>query len=342
MTATTRETMKDTMKAIIYLAYGPPEHLMLREVAKPVPGDNEVLVRVHSASVNKVDWHRVTGTPYLVRLVGGLRRPKRTTPGSDVAGSVAAVGKNVQGFTLGDEVFGWQTGGCFAEFVSVPQDNLVPKPANVTFDEASAVGVAAFTALQGLRDKGQLQPGQQVLINGASGGVGTFAVQIAKSLGAHVTAVCSPRNVDQARAMGADVVIDYTKEDFVQSGRRYHLLLDIAGNRSLADCRSVLTEDGISVRVGGPVGRWLGPLPHLVKALVLSRFSSQKFIQFIAKETREDLLFLSQLLEREELVPVIDRKYPLRDTAKALAYQGEGRAQGKIVVTVATEEDKKS
>jgi NADPH:quinone reductase-like Zn-dependent oxidoreductase len=331
--------MRDIVKAITYETYGPPDILRLRDIDTPVPGDGDVLVSVHSASVNKADWHRVTGTPYLVRLVGGLRRPKRNIPGTDVAGSVEAVGKNVQGLLPGDEVFGWQSGGCFAEFVCVPCNQLVPKPSNISFDEASTMGVAAFTALQGLRDKGKIQPRHKVLINGASGDVGTFAVQIAKSLGAHVTAVCSPDNLENAHLMGADEVIDYTREDFVQSRQSYDLLLDIAGNRSLTDCRRVLKEAGKRVLVGGPVGLWLGPLPHMMKALLLSILSQKKFIQFIAQETKEDLIFLSQLLERGELAPVIDRRYPLKDAAKALAYQGEGHAKGKIVVTVSGHTD---
>ena len=326
------------MKAITYRSYGSPDILKLHDVEQPIITDDEVLVRVHAAAVNPLDWHYLTGTPYLMHIAGaGLVKPKRSIPGQDVAGTVESVGARVTQLQPGDEVFGWSSGGgCLAEFVAVPENQLVRKPAQVTFEQAAAVPIAAFTALQALRDKGRLQPGQNVLINGASGGVGTFAAQIAKALGAQVTAVCSTRNADIARSLGADHVIDYTREDFTQTEQRYDLLVDIPGNRSLSDCRRVLKPEGIYVLVGGSMGRWLGPLPLLIKARMTSMVVSQKLITFIAQSTREDLLFLSHLLERGELTPVIDRTYPLSDASTALRYQGEKHSRGKIVMTVAS------
>lgn len=333
-TATPATTQENTMKALTYHTYGTPDVLELHDVDTPTVGPDDVLVRVHAASVNPVDWHYLTGTPYIVRLVAGLRAPRRTIPGSDLAGTVDAVGANVTRFRPGDEVFGWRGGGTIAEYAAVPADQLVSKPPNVTFEQAAGAGVAAFTALQGLRDKGQLQSGHKVLINGASGGVGTFAVQIAKAFGAHVTAVCSTRNTDIARSIGADEVIDYTKEDFIQGGQRYDLLFDIAANRSLSACRSVLTSNGVVVLVGGGKNPWVGPLPQLVKALLQSKLSSQRFVLFIAKETNDDLVVLRDLLEAEKVTTVIDRAYGLSDAREAFRYLEEGHAQGKIVITM--------
>ena len=324
------------MKAFVYEKYGPPDVLELREVAEPVVAADEVLIRVHAASVNPVDWHTMTGTPYLVRLEAGLRKPKREGLGVDFAGAVEAIGRDVTRFQPGDEVFGARS-GAFAEYVCVREDRAVAlKPANLTFEEAAAVPVAAISALQGLRDKGQIQSGQRVLINGASGGVGTFAVQIAKSFGAEVTGVCSTRNVDTARSIGADHVIDYTKEDFTKDGGRYDLLLDIAGNRSWSDYMRVLDEQASLVVVGGPKGnRWIGPLSQAVKLRLRSLAGRRRVVApFLAKIKREDLVVLQDLLETGAVTPVLDRHYSLSEVPEALRYLGEGHARGKVVVTV--------
>jgi NADPH:quinone reductase-like Zn-dependent oxidoreductase len=324
------------MKAFVYERYGPPDVLELREADKPVVGDDDVLVRVHAISVNPVDWHTLTGTPYLVRLESGLRKPKRQVLGVDFAGTVEAIGRNVNQFQPGDEVFGAKS-GAFAEYVCVREDRAVAlKPANVTFEQAAAVPVAAISALQGLRDKGQIQSGQKVLINGASGGVGTFAVQIAKSFGAEVTGVCNTRNVETARSIGADHVIDYTEQDFTQSGHRYDLMLDIAGSRSWSDCSRVLDDKAILVVVGGPKkGRWIGPLGQALKLRLGSVADSRRVVApFLAKINKEDLVALQELLEAGTVTPVIDKRYELSDAPEALRYLGEGHARGKIVVTV--------
>ncbi len=324
------------MKAIVYERYGPPDVLELREVDKPVVGDDDVLVRVHASSVNPVDWHTMTGTPYLVRMMAGLLKPKSEFLGVDFAGTVEAVGSNVKKFQPGDDVFGARN-GAFAEYVCVPQDRaVVQKPANVTFDQAAAVPVAAISALQGLRDKGQIQPGQKVLINGASGGVGTFAVQIAKSFGAEVTGVCSTRNVDIVRSIGADHVTDYTQEDFTRSGQRYDLMLDVAGNRSWSDCKRVLDEKATLVVVGGPKkGRLIGPLNQVVKLRLGSLGGSRRVVApFLAKLNKEDLVVLQKLLAAGTVTPVIDRQYELSEVPEALRYLGDGHAQGKVVITV--------
>jgi NADPH:quinone reductase-like Zn-dependent oxidoreductase len=325
------------MKALVYERYGPPDVLELREVDNPAIVDDDVLVRIRAASVNPVDWHTMTGTPYLVRLESGLRKPKRAMLGVDFAGTVEAIGRNVKGFQPGDEVFGAKN-GAFAEYVSVREDRAVAqKPANMTFEQAAAVPVAAISALQGLRDKGQIQSGQRVLINGASGGVGTFAVQIAKSFGADVTGVCSTRNVDTVRSIGADQVIDYTQEDFTRSEQRYDLLLDIAGNRSWSDYRRILDEKATLVVVGGPKGnRWIGPLSPAVKLRVSSLAGSRRVVApFLAKIKKEDLVVLQKLLVAGTLTPVIDRQYELSGVSEALRYLGEGHAQGKVVITTA-------
>jgi len=324
---------ENTMKAIIHHKYGSPDVLELKDIDKPVVDDDTVLVRVRAASVNAFDWHIMRGLPYFVRMEAGLRKPKRSVAGVDVAGHVEAVGKNVTQFQPGDEVFG-QRGGAFAEYVCAGENNFVLKPANLTFEQAAAVPMAGFTALQGLRDKGQLQPGQRVLINGAAGGVGTFAVQIAKAFGADVTGVCSTRNVDMARSIGADQVMDYTREDFTRSGQRYDLTLDIAGNRSLSDCRRVMAPNGILVLVGGE-GRRMGPiLARLLAAVVWSRFASQKMLPFLAQRNKEDLIILKELIEAGKVTPVIDRTYPLSETPEAIRYLEEGHARGKVVITV--------
>jgi len=272
------------------------------------------------------------GTPYLVRIMAGLRKPKVTRLGVDVAGQVEAVGKNVTRIRAGDEVFGWCK-GAFAEYVCASEGALVPKPANVTFEVAAAVPVAALSALQGLRDKGQIQRGQKVLINGAAGGVGTFAVQIAKVFGAEVTGVCSTRNLDMVRSIGAHHVVDYTQEDFTKKAQRYDLIFDSAGNHSLSDCRRVLTTEGTLVLVGGPDnGNWLGPLTGVLDAVVLSWFVSQKLLPFLAHMSKADLIVLREFLESGKVVPVIDRSYPLRDVPKAIRYLEEGHARGKVII----------
>jgi NADPH:quinone reductase-like Zn-dependent oxidoreductase len=324
------------MKAIVYEKYGPPDVLELREVDKPVVGDDQVLVRVHAASVNPVDWHTMTGTPYMVRMMAGLLKPKSEFLGVDFAGTVEAVGRDVTQFQPGDEVFGARA-GAFADYVSVREERgVLKKPANVTFEQAGAVAVAAISALQGLRDKGQIQSGQKVLINGASGGVGTFAVQIAKSFGAEVTGVCSTRNVEIVRSIGADHVIDYTQEDFTRSEQRYDLMLDVAGNRSWSDCKRVLAEKATLVVVGGPkTNRWIGPLSQALKLRLRSLGESRRVVApFLAKIKKEDLVVLQKLLETGTVTPVIDRQYELSEAPEALRYLGDGHAQGKVVITV--------
>ena len=323
------------MKAAVRDRYGSPDVVELREIDTPVAADDDVLVRVRAASVNPADWYGVTGTPYVGRAQMGLRRPKEQRLGVDFAGTVEAVGKDVTQFRPGDEVFGGKT-GAFAEYVCVREERaVVPKPADVTFEQAAAVGVAGLTALQGLRDKGQIQPGQQVLINGASGGVGTFAVQIAKALGAEVTGVCSTRNVELVRSIGADHVVDYTREDFTRSDRRYDLLLDVAGSRSWSECRRVLNPQATLVMVGAPKGtRLLGPLSHIAALKLAAVRGDQKAVFFVAQFNKPDLEVLRDLLETGAVTPVIDRRYALSEIADAFRYLGEGHAQGKIVVTV--------
>ncbi len=323
------------MKAIVYCDFGSPDVLKVENIEKPTPEEDQVLVRVRAASVNPLDWHYVRGKPYFARLMGmGLRRPKVTRLGVDFAGTVEAVGKNVKRFKPGDDVFGGRT-GAFAEYVTVREERAVAlKPANVTFEQAASVSVAALTALQGLRDKGQIRPGQKVLINGASGGVGTFAVQIAKSFGAEVTGVCSTRNVDMVRSIGADHVIDYTKEDFTKSEQRYDLIIDNVGNRSLSECRGILTPKGRYVMVGGPSSGWIDPLPRALGALVMSRFVSQDMVMFIAQLNQRDLTILGDLMQAGKVKPVIDRQYKLSEVPKAIGYLEEGHARGKVIVAV--------
>jgi NADPH:quinone reductase-like Zn-dependent oxidoreductase len=322
------------MKAIIRERYGRPSVLDFREVEKPVPEDDQVLVRVHASSVNPLEWYGVTG-PYFARFDNGLRRPKQARVGSDVAGRVEAVGRDVEDLRPDDEVFGTAVGGSWAEYAVARAERLAPKPANLSFEEAAAVPVAAVTALQALRDKGQVQPGQMVLINGASGGVGTFAVQLAKSFGAQVTGVCSSRNVDLVRSLGADHVVDYTQQDFTELGERHDLMLDIAGSRSFLDFRRVLTREATVVMVGGQMTyRGHGPLPHFIGTFLKSRGRSQRVTLFVAKTTKEDLGVLRELLEAGTVKPVIDRKYLLSQASEALAYLGEGHARAKVIITV--------
>ena len=321
------------MRAIVRNTYGPPDVLELGETDKPELTDDGVLVRVRAASINAADWYELTGTPYVARMQMGLSKPKSNTLGVDFAGTVEAVGRDVTQLRPGDDVFGGRS-GAFADYVCARRA-VVAKPAALTFEEAAAVPVAALTALQGLRDKGQLQPGQKVLINGASGGVGTFAVQIAKALGADVTGVCSASNVELVRSLGADHVIDYTREDFTRSDRRYDLLLDIAGSRSWSDCKRVLNPKATLVIVGAPKGnRSLGPLGHIAKVRLASIPSSQRTLFFVAKFNMPDMVVLRDLLESGKVKPVIDRRHELNEIADAFRYMGEGHAQGKIVVTV--------
>ena len=319
------------MKAIVQMRYGSPDVLQLEDVDKPVVKDGEVLVRVHAAAVNIGDWHLLRGMPYVVRVVAGLRAPRREIPGLDIAGQVEAVGADIRQFRPGDEVFGW-CNGAFAEYACTAASSLLPKPSNLTLEQSAAVGDSALTALAAVRDQGKVQPGQRVLVNGASGGVGTFAVQMAKAFGAHVTAVCSTANLDMVRSIGADQVIDYTREDFVQPPRRYDVMLDLVGNRSLSHCRRALTPRGTYVVVGvKDMGRWLG-LARQFKLLLLSPFVRQRMRVFVVRHNREDLAVLKELVEAGKLAPVIDRRYPLSDLPEALRHQGEGHARGKIVI----------
>jgi NADPH:quinone reductase-like Zn-dependent oxidoreductase len=319
------------MKAIVVSKYGSPDVLELEDVEKPDLADDLVLVRVRAASVNPADWYGVVG-PLIVRPSTGFLKPRSDRTGIDFAGTVEAVGKDVTHVSPGDEVFGARS-GALAEYVTV-RDAVVPKPANISFEEAAAVPVAAITALQGLRDKGQLEAGQKVLINGASGGVGTFAVQVAKALGAEVTGVCSTRNVELVRSLGADHVIDYTQEDFTRSDRRYDLLFDIAGSKSWSELRRVLTPEAKVVIVGAQKRRVLGPIGHIVRLRLASLRGSQRAVFFIAKTNRADMEILRELLESGKVRPVVDRRYELADAADAFRYLGEGHARGKIVVTV--------
>ncbi len=324
------------MKAIVCTKYGPPDVLQLKVVEKPMPTDDEVLIQVHAVGVNAADHHLLSGM--IPRMMGfGVLKPNDKILGADVAGRVAAVGRNVKQFQQGDEVFGDISGsgwGGFAEYVCVRENVLVSKPANLTFEQAAAVPMAAVTALQGLRDKGRIKPGQKVLINGASGGVGTFAVQIAKAFGAEVTAVCSTRNLEMVRALGADHIIDYTQTDFTQNGQSYDLILAANGFHSLADYKRALSPQGIYVMTGGSGAQMFqailfGPL--------VSMTGSKKMGNLLARPNQKDLTFLKELLEAGKVVPVIDRRYPLPEVADALRYLGEGHAKGKVVITVGAE-----
>jgi NADPH:quinone reductase-like Zn-dependent oxidoreductase len=320
----------------VHERYGPPEAVVeLRDLEKPTPADDEVLVRVRATSVNIAEWYAVTGRPWLARATTGLRRPKDVRLGVDYAGTVEAVGKDVTQFHPGDEVFGGRS-GAYAEYVVAKEDRaIVRKPENVTFEQAAATGTAAITALQGLRDQGGLVPGQKVLIHGASGGVGTFAVQIAKALGATVTAVCSTPNVEIARSLGADRVVDYTQEDVTRSGERYDLALDIAGTRPFSHLRRVLEADATVVVIGGPrANRLLGPLGHVVGSRLAALRASQKIAFFIAKFGKEDMEALRSFLEDGRMTSVVDSVYPLDEIADALRHMGGGHPRGKIVVTV--------
>jgi NADPH:quinone reductase-like Zn-dependent oxidoreductase len=321
------------VKAVVYRRYGSPDVLEYEEIDRPTPGDDEVLIRVHAASVNPFDRHLIRGEPYVVRFIMGLSKSKVKRPGVDVSGLVEATGRNVTRFRPGDEVFG-SCRGSFAEYVCAPESALVTKPGNVTFEQAASVPVAGYTALQALRNKGHIRPGQKVLINGASGGVGTFAVQIAKSFGADVTGVCSTRNVEMVRSIGADQVIDYTREDFTRSGRLYDLVIDNAGNHSLSACRRVLSPTGVWVMVGGPYRGAIPLLARVIGTTVSSLFSSRKVGMVMARGNREDLAVLSDLLEAGKVTPVIDRVYRLSEAADAVRYLEQGHARGKVVIAI--------
>lgn len=321
------------MKAVVQRSYGTPEALALEEIDRPTVGEDQVLIRMRAASLNGYDWHMLRGKPYLVRLRSGLRRPRNVVPGVDIAGTVEAVGANATRFAPGDEVFG-PANGAFAEYAAAGESNYAIKPKSVSFEHAAALPMAATTALQALRDKGQVEAGQKVMIVGASGGVGTFAVQIAKAFGAKVTAVCSSGNVDTAKAIGADRVIDYTKQDFAAAGDRHDLIIYVNGRRSLADGRSLLAPAGRLVVVGGEIrGNWIGPLLSAFKPTAASLFRTQKMLPMLAHYQAADLAYVAELTATGQVTPVIDRTYPLNDVAEALRYLGEGHARGKIVIT---------
>jgi len=325
------------MKAIVYRCYGGPEVLKFEDVEKPALADNQVLIRVHAASLNPLDWHYMRGLPYILRLGVGVGAPEDDTMGVDFAGTVDAVETQVRRFKPGDDVFGMKS-GAFGEYVSVAEDRaLTLKPTNLTFEQAAAVPIAANTALQALRDKARIHSGQKVLINGASGGIGTFAVQIAKSFGAEVTGVCSTRNLQLVHSIGADHVVDYTREDFTRGSQTYDLILDTVGNHALSDLRRVLSPTGTAVVIGGGGPndeRWLGPLLKLVKAMLYSRIVSQKFPVLLAEGNKDDLAILADLMRSGTLTPVIDRRYPLEQVPAAIAYLEQGHARGKVVIDV--------
>lgn len=322
------------MKAYVYCSYGTPEVLVLEDLERPVPAERQVLVRVRAAAVNPLEAHYLSGTPYVMRLDSGLRKPKNIRIGVDFSGTIDAVGANVTQFKVGDEVFGGRT-GALAEYVVVNERSIVAKPSNVSFEQAAAVPVAAVTALQAVRNNGRLTAGQTVLINGASGGVGTFAVQLAKWLGARVVAVNSTRNVELVRSLGADEVIDYTTADYTQGPARYDVIVDMVGNHSLGENRRVLTPTGRYVMVGGPEGRWIAPIDRAVAMMIYSKFVTQPFAMFIAELNQADLATLRDLMRDGTVRPVVDRTYALTEAAEAMRYLETGRARGKVVVTVA-------
>jgi NADPH:quinone reductase-like Zn-dependent oxidoreductase len=330
-------TPADPIRAIIHCDYGTADVLELRNVEKPVPGDDQILVKVRAAAVNPLDWHFLRGTPYVLRLDAGLRRPENIRLGVDFAGTVEAVGANVTRLEPGDDVFGGEF-GAFGEYVAVHQDwAIVKKPAEVSFEQAASAPIAAVTALQALRDRGKVQPGERVLINGASGGVGTFAVQLAGHFGAHVTGVCSTRNLDLVRSLGADEVIDYTQQDFTESGEKYDLILDMVGNRTLSDMRRVMTPGGRAVLIGGggpDAGNWIGPLWTPIKAMLYSPFVDEEFLPFLSQLDHDDLTLLGNLMQDGTVTPVIDRRYSLAEVPDAVRYVEEGHARGKVIIQV--------
>jgi NADPH:quinone reductase-like Zn-dependent oxidoreductase len=324
----------ELMKAIVYRCYGSTDVLEFTDVEKPRPADDEVLVKVQAASVNPLDWHFMRGKPYFMRLMSGLGAPDDTGVGVDFAGTVEAVGSNVERFKAGDEVFGGGN-GVFAEYITISEDGpLAMKPASASFEQAASTPIAALTALQALRDIGKLEPGQKVLINGASGGVGTFAVQIAKSLGAEVTGVCSTRNVEMVRSLGADHVFDYKKEDYTESGEQYDLIVDMVSNHSLSENKRALKPNGILVIVGGGKGNWLGPMMNPIKALLMSPFVEQEIVMILAQLRKDDLTILADLIQDGKVTPVIDRRFRLSEVPAALQYSEEGHARGKIIINM--------
>jgi NADPH:quinone reductase-like Zn-dependent oxidoreductase len=335
------ETGEPHMKAVIYTDYGSPDVLQIRDIKKPVPNDDQILIKVRAASINPLDWHFMEGTPYIMRMMGvGLRKPKSPRVGVDVAGEVEAVGKNVTQFKPGDEVFGGKN-GAFSEYVCARAAGaIVLKPASLTFEQAASIPIAGLTALQAIRDKGKVQPGQKVLINGSSGGVGTFAVQIAKSFGAEVTGVCSTRNLDLVRQLGADHVVDYTKEDFTNGAERYDVIIDNVGTQPLSGFRRALKPNGILVMIGGGGpndGGLIGPMGRPIKAMLLSPFTSQKMGMMMADLTKQDLTALGDMMQSGKVKAVIDRTYPLSQIAEALRYLEAGHARGKVIITVGDE-----
>ena len=322
------------MKAAIYTRYGSPDVVQIGDTEKPVPNDNEVLIKVRAASVNPYDWHFMRGHPYFLRLVAGLRKPKDTRLGADVAGQVEATGRNVTRFKVGDEVFGICR-GAFAEYARSAEKTLAIKPKSLTFEQAASAPIAALTALQGLRDKGHIQPGQKILINGAAGGVGTFAVQIAKSFGADVTGVCSTRNMEMVRSIGANQVVDYTHEDFTKSGHRYDIILDAVGNQSLSECGRILTPKGVLIMVGATADPWMiDAMIRGIGASVVSRFMSQKTVGMVAKSNQADMTILGDLMATGKVKPVIDRRYSLNEVPEAIRHLEAGHARGKVVITL--------
>ena len=326
---------RPVMQAVVQYCYGSPEDLQTVSVDKPVPADDEVLVRVLAASVNPLDWHYMRGSPYFMRLGSGLGAPRDPRFGVDFAGTVESAGRNVTEFMPGDEVFGGRS-GAFAEYVLVPADRaIVKKPASVSFEQAAAVPIAAVTALQALRDSGKLQAGQKVLINGASGGVGTFAVQIAKVMGAHVSGVCSSRNVEMVESIGADHVFDYTRENYTQSGEEYDLIVDMVGNHSLLSNRQVLKDDGTYVMVGGPAGDWVGPLIGPLKMLLLDPFVEQDFSMILAELNKDDLTTIAEYLRAGQVTSVIDSRFAFSEIPAAIEHSENGHARGKIIINVA-------
>jgi NADPH:quinone reductase-like Zn-dependent oxidoreductase len=326
------ERKENTMKAIVYTRYGSPDILEFKEVEKPLPNDDEVLVKIQAASVNALDWHMLTADIFLVRFNSGLFKPKYNIPGADIAGVVEAVGKNVTQFRPGDEVYGDIFQGGFAEYAVCPEKDLAPKPAGVSFEAAAAVPVAGLTALQGLRDSGKIQAGQKVLVNGAAGGVGTFAVQVAKAFGAEVSAVCSARNMEQARSLGADHVIDYAQEDFTQNGQRYDLIFAANGYHPITAYKRSLTPQGVYVMAGGKVAQMF---QALLLGGLLSEKDGRKLTVISAHMDQQDLLTLKEMLENGKLIPAIDRRYPLSEAPEALRYLGAGHARGKLIIEVA-------
>ena len=324
----------ESMKAVLYNCYGGPEVLQTTEVAKPVPADNEVLVKVRAAAVNPLDWHFMRGSPYLMRLLAGIGKPDDERMGVDFAGVVESVGKDVTRYAPGDEVFGGRS-GAFAEYVLIPEDRgIAPKPANITFEQAASVAIAGVTAIEALRDKGQVKPGDKVLINGASGGVGTFAVQIAKAMGAEVSGVCSTRNVEMVKSLGADRVYDYTKENYTEGDKRFDVIVDMVGNHPHLDNIGVLEPNGKLVMVGGAKGDWIAPLKGPIKAMLLGPFVDQEMVSLLAGMAGEDLAALGDFMASGQMTPVIDQRFAFAEIEDAIRYSETGRAHGKIVVNI--------